>query len=551
MQQTRSTLVLTRLVAYIVLSYGLVLIANALARQLRAHPGHYLNVLLIGVPQVIGMGFVYLGSLLLRRKYNAWLATLLLFGVSFGLAIARLILTRDVDEASRLIGLVLPLLIVVLLILTQEAFQVRSDIRNFGRAVRVSTLVLCVALLYGVSGFLLLDRQDFRHNITMLGAIHQTIDQFSLTTDHPVAHTRRARLFMDSLSVISVSSLVYVIISFFGPIRTRLVHQAAQRKKAERLLRAHPNDIDDFFKFWPRDKLYYFSKHEEAGIAYHVANGVMLAVGNPFGDPRRFRSLTTHFLELCFVNDWLPAFIHVDDRYRKMYQRYGFRLQKIGEEAVLDIEAFDSTKKDKYFRQISNRFTRLNYTVEVVEPPYTIQTIARLQHISDDWLKRPGRSERGFMLGYFDENYIQQCSLALLYDADHTIQGFMNVVPTYTPGTANYDLLRCMGTAPGNANDFLLLGLIEYLQSQGVKTLNLGLCPLSGVDKPNNDETTIVDQALRFMYANGDRFYSFSGLQRFKSKYKPSWDARYIAYPGGVRNFTRILRALNRAMKIR
>jgi lysylphosphatidylglycerol synthetase-like protein (DUF2156 family) len=53
------------------------------------------------------------------------------------------------------------------------------------------------------------------------------------------------------------------------------------------------------------------------------------------------------------------------------------------------------------------------------------------------------------------------------------------------------------------------------------------------------------------VYSNGDRFYSFSGLHRFKDKYHPDWQDRYIAYPGGVRNFTRILTALNRAMKVK
>jgi lysylphosphatidylglycerol synthetase-like protein (DUF2156 family) len=53
---------------------------------------------------------------------------------------------------------------------------------------------------------------------------------------------------------------------------------------------------------------------------------------------------------------------------------------------------------------------------------------------------------------------------------------------------------------------------------------------------------------MRFVYANGDRFYSFSGLHRFKSKYEPTWTNRYIAYRGGVRGFSRSLYALNKAM---
>ena len=47
------------------------------------------------------------------------------------------------------------------------------------------------------------------------------------------------------------------------------------------------------------------------------------------------------------------------------------------------------------------------------------------------------------------------------------------------------------------------------------------------------------------------RFYSFSGLHRFKQKYEPNWSDRYIAYKKGVRGFTRTVTALNVAMKPR
>lgn len=551
MHSSRSALLLTRLVAYLVLIYGLVIIAEALFRQLQVHRGRRLDLLLVTVPQIAGLGFTYLGTLLLRRKYNAWLAALVLFGALFGLDAWRGLAAPHLYGLEWAARLLLPLGIMLLLWLTRSVFTVRSDTRTFQQALWVSSLVLGVAFLYGLSGFAVLDDHDFHHEISTLSAVHQTVDQFGLTTSHPVAYTRRARLFLDSLSVISVAAVAYAAVSFFGPVRVRFANQPAQRALCKQLLREYPSDIDDFFKLWPHDKLYYFDGRNEAGLAYHVSRGVALVVGNPFGNPKRFSRLMRNFLELCFVNDWLPAFVHVDAEYRKLYEARGFKLQKIGEEAVLDLAAFESTARDKYFRQIRNRFAKLDYSVEVVLPPHSSDILARLHDISRDWLSRPGRAERGFMLGYFSEPYLQQTPLALLYDADHQVQGFMNVVPTFKQATANYDLLRCSSAAPGNANDFVLLGLIDHLSQKRIAALNLGLCPLAGVDAPDAGETTAIDQALRFVYANGDRLYSFSGLKRFKAKYQPRWQPRYIAYPGGVRNFTRVISALNRTMRVK
>lgn len=552
MRPSRSTLLLTRLVAYVVLVYGLIIIADALVRQLRIHHGHKLDLLLITVPQIAGLGFMYLGILLLRRKYNAWVAAMVLFGTTFVLNVWHMGIASYSYGANDILERnILPILIMVVLWLTRDAFKVRSDMRTFQQALWISLMALLVAFLYGMGGFAFLDDRDFHHEMSLLTAAHQVIDQFGLTTDHPIAYTRRARLFLDSLSVISFAAVGYAAVSFFEPIRVRFANQPAQRALCEQLLKEYPSDIDDFFKLWPHDKLYFFEKNNSAGLSYHVVRGVALVVGNPFGNPKYLKRLVAEFQELCFVNDWLPAFIHVDDSHRKLYEVSRLRMQKIGEEAIVDLNRFEEVQRDKYFRQIRNRFEKLEFTTEIAQPPHSTYTIARLKEISDEWLNRPGREERGFMLGYFSEEYLQMGPLALLYDRDRQIQGFVNLVSTFHPESANYDLLRCSNSAPGNANDFLLLGLIEYLRSEGVAQLNLGLCPLAGVDKPSTDETTLIDQALRFVYANGDRFYSFSGLRRFKSKFQPDWDARYIAYQGGARNFPRILAALNRAMKVK
>jgi len=233
-------------------------------------------------------------------------------------------------------------------------------------------------------------------------------------------------------------------------------------------------------------------------------------------------------------------------------------LQKIGEEAVLNLRTFQveqTGKSGKYFRQIRNRFTKLGYSVEVLQPPHNQAVLSRLREISDQWLQKPGREERGFMLGYHNDDYFQRGPLALVVDEAKQIQGFINVVPTFEKGVANYDLLRCSAKAPGNCNDFLMLGLIDHLVAAEYHTLNLGLSPLAGLDderdEPTEKDSSIVDKALRFLYSNGDRFYSFSGLHRFKDKYEPDWQNRYVAYHGGVRTFTRVIAALNRAMKVK
>lgn len=547
-------LILGRCVAYAVIVYGLSIIAGSLLHELDLHGRHRLDEFILTVPVLIGISYVYLGTLLLRRKYNAWLTTVILSAAVFVFNLAVAIRPHLEDEATsgrfNWWRALVAAIVLIVLWLSRSVFRVRSDMRSFQQAARMSVLVLLVALVYGVGGFTLLDKHDFHQEISFSAAIHQTVDQFGLTTTSVVPYTRRAHFFLDSLSVLSTAAVAYAAVSFFQPLRMRLSSEARHREQAERLLKRHPADVDEFFKLWPHDKHYYFDAEQRAGLAYHVASGVALIVGDPFGDPTRYRKLLLGFLELCFVNDWQPMFVHISDQYRKLYERLDFRLQKLGEEAVLDVDAFQAIRDSKYFRQIRNRFVKLGYQVELLEPPHNAAVLQRLRLISEEWLTRPGRSERGLMMGYYSEEYMQQGPVAVVRDEAQTIQGFVNLVPSFLPRTANYDLLRCSQHAPGNCNDFLLLGLLDILYERGVKTFNLGLCPLSGLEE-QDQAGSVIDTALRFVYANGDRFYSFSGIRRFKAKYEPQWHGRYVAYRGGIRGFTRAMTALTRAMKVK
>jgi phosphatidylglycerol lysyltransferase len=275
---------------------------------------------------------------------------------------------------------------------------------------------------------------------------------------------------------------------------------------------------------------------------------VALCAGDPAGKHSDFAGLLNEFAEFCKVNDWLAAFIHTEEKFTGIYAKKGYSVQKIGEEAILHLSSYqEQVRGNKYFRQIRNKFEKKGYSTELLQPPHNDALLQRLNDVSQDWLTLPGRAERGFMMGYFNAEYLQQCPIMVLRDAAGTIQAFINQIPSYDTKEANYDLLRHTKQSMTNSNDYLLTQFIDHVTEAGFERLNLGLCPLSGLDN-NDQENTTIDNLLKFVYANGDRFYSFSGLRRFKGKYEPEWTSRYIAYRGGIRGFTRTVNALNKAL---
>lgn len=545
-----------RLVALAVAANGLLIIYTSLLVGITDHDEVRIATPTLDIRLVAAFGLLYLSQSLARRKWAAWLIAVGLYAFLLGLNLNQFLLGDRHHHMHILLFLrdiVVPLLVVGCLLLYRRQFTVRSDIRNFAVSLRLVCIVLVIAFAYGVTGFMLLDKRDFHQEISFWEAVHRTIDQFNITTVHSLQpYTSRARLFIDSLSTVSIAALVYSAIALFQPIKARYSDQTHNREIMQRLLETSPANSEDFFKLWPHDKQYLFTTGPSgtAGIAYHATRGVALSAGAPVGVGRLLGRVINEFEDMCWTNDWLPAFIHVTDEHEKLYQRHGYAMQKIGEEAVVDLVHFSAeVKGSKYFRQIRNKFDKQNFGFEILEPPHSDALISRLKNISDDWLTLPGRTERGFIMAYFSSAYLQRCKVAVVRDDAGTIQAFLNLIPSYDPDEANFDMLRHTTASPGNINDYLLLGLFDHLQPL-YKRFNLGLSPLSGIDTEDNGNN-MISTAMRFLYANGDRFYSFSGLRRFKSKYEPVWISRYIAHKAGVRGFTRTYTALNKAMQVR
>ncbi|MGC1176678.1 MAG: hypothetical protein WA843_01290, partial [Candidatus Saccharimonadales bacterium] len=197
-----------RFLSFLVAATGIYILADTLLDQIALRHNSRLSSLVIDVPLLIGLSLIYLSMQLRRRKRTAWFATVLFYTFYIGLIISSLT-THRLDEHMLTRALV-PLVVVGLLLLFEKEFVVKSDIQGFGWAVRFSLFILALALVYGIVGFMLLDRLDFHQEISLPTAAHYTVDQLDLTTTHPLhPYTKRARLFVDSLSFVSVASLTY------------------------------------------------------------------------------------------------------------------------------------------------------------------------------------------------------------------------------------------------------------------------------------------------------------------------------------------------------
>jgi phosphatidylglycerol lysyltransferase len=113
---------------------------------------------------------------------------------------------------------------------------------------------------------------------------------------------------------------------------------------------------------------------------------------------------------------------------------------------------------------------------------------------------------------------------------DGTISAFANVIGEYQRPEFAVDLMRRRSQIENGTMDFLFIALLRWAKEQGAVTFSLGLSPLSGLDEHADELAT--ERALHYIYENINRFYNFKGLHAFKEKFHPSWQSRYLIYPG-------------------
>ncbi len=163
----------------------------------------------------------------------------------------------------------------------------------------------------------------------------------------------------------------------------------------------------------------------------------------------------------------------------------------------------------------------------MLKPPYSSEFLSRLKTISDGWLD--GRKEKGFSLGFFDFDYLQDCDIAIVRDQEQNIIAFSNIMPESKNTWATIDLMRFDHEKAQNGTmDYLFIKLLEYTKMMGKEYFDLGMAPLANVGVNSN---SFVQEKLAFLvYKFGHHFYSFEGLKHYKDKFVTEWIPMYTSY---------------------
>jgi lysylphosphatidylglycerol synthetase-like protein (DUF2156 family) len=275
------------------------------------------------------------------------------------------------------------------------------------------------------------------------------------------------------------------------------------------------------------DKRFLFSASGESFLMFGVRRRSWIAMGPPVGRRDERMELFWRFRELADAHAARAGFYALGPGDLPDTVDLGLAIQKTGESAAVPLAAFSLVgRRREVLRRNWRKAGEGGAAFEVL--PAGQAPMEELKQISDAWLGHHAGGEKGFSMGGFDPRYVAEFPVALVR-SEGKIVAFATLWTTAHKSAFSMDLMRYSDDAPKNVMDYLFVELLQWGRDEGYLAFEFGMAPLAGLqDRPL---APIMSRVGRLLYERGEEIYNFQGVRRYKDKYDPVWQPRYIAAP--------------------
>ncbi|MDQ6828366.1 MAG: bifunctional lysylphosphatidylglycerol flippase/synthetase MprF [Gemmatimonadota bacterium] len=330
--------------------------------------------------------------------------------------------------------------------------------------------------------------------------------------------------------------VVFVLIIFAGarlmrPARPSPAHASeSDLDAAATIIREHPEAASQLALLG--DKSLMFNEKQSGFVMYGVAGRSWVSLGDPVAPDEEVEPLALEFIKHVDRHGGWPVFYKVSRQHLPTYLDFGLSVVKIGEEARVSLPDFSlEGSKRRNVRRVWRKAIEDGCSFEFVDVPGVPALLPELRAISDEWLEEKKAREKGFSLGFFDNEYVKRYPVALVRK-ESKIVAFANVWPSGRREELEVDLMRFSKDAPPGVMRYLLAETMLWGKDGGWKWFNMGMAPLSGLK--TTSVTPVMNQLAGMLYSRGERFYNFQGVRNFKEWFYPMWEPRYLVSPGGA-----------------
>src|SRR6266487_2896643 len=471
---------------------------------------------------IIGLLLLMLSHGLRRRKRRAWQATTVLLAFS---AVIHLM------HGYRIQGAAAVAVLVVLLYFRGEFYAV-GDPRTRWRAAGVFVGLVIADVTIGLT-YMLLARPLAEDYSIWQRTVHVVYGLVGVSGPVQFVPDSRADLFNLLTSTLGIFTLVVTAYLFLRPAKPAARPGEADARRIRELLGKY-GDRDSLGYFALRsDKHVIWSSSGKSCIGYRVVSGVMLASGDPIGDPEAWPGAIHAFLDEAARHAWVPAVVGCGELGAEVWCREGdLTALELGDEAIVDVASFSlEGRAMRNVRQMVSRVCRHGYAASFHRtgdlPHEEIEDLVRQ---ADSWRGSP--TERGFSmaLGRVGGRDDGRCVIATATE-DGVLRAILHFVPWGSDGLS-LDLMRRDRAAQPGLNDFLIVETIKHANDLGVRRISLNFAAFrSALERGERIGAGPVIRAWRRILLFMSRWFQIESLYKFNAKFCPDWVPRFMVFP--------------------
>ncbi len=483
---------------------------------------------------IVGLLLLMLSHALRRRKHRAWQGVMLLL-------VAQVVLHALVhDRTHAAVAETGAAVLLVVLWLYRREFYAIGDPRTRWRAVgalaglAVADVVIGMTYLSLVHGL----AANYTPEQRLQSAVYGLVG-----FNGPVSFRTETRgdFFGVLTGALGLFTLIVVGYLFLRPARRkgRLGERDASRIR-DLLQKEGERDSLGYFSL-RRDKSIIWSPTGKACIGYRALSGVMLASGDPIGDPEAWPGAIHAFLDEAARHAWVPAVLGCSELGAEVWCREGgLSALEFGDEAVVNVADFTLQGRCmRNVRQMVTRVAKSGYTADVRRvgdiPHAEIEQMVRQ---ADSWRGNP--TERGFSmaLGRIGGPGDGDCVVATATQAG-VLHAILHFAPWGSDGLS-LDLMRRDRSVQPGLNDFLIVEAIKKAPDLGVKRVSLNFAFFrAALARGERIGAGPVVRAWRGILLFLSRWFQIESLYKFNAKFCPEWVPRFFVYTG-TRDMPRI-----------
>lgn len=467
---------------------------------------------------ISGLLLIIIAIFLMQGSKRAWYAAVILTSISI---IGHITKGIDYEEAF------FSSLALFSLYYTRSNYRLKSNPMYTKLSIQVIIYGFGAILLYGILGFYFMDKDHFGIDFHFFNSVKIVFKLFFLLNDSGLTpQTRFGEIFIETFYWASAAYLLFIAIGLLLPYFRKPYNTEEEIAQVKSLVARYGHSDLDYFKIYP-DKLFFLTDDRQAFISFKTTRNIAVVLEDPVAESAKaMKDAVVAFDAYCKEIGLVSIYYRVPKESLSIYTSLNKKYFPIGEEAILNLSTFNlEGNKMKSLRNSLNHLTNDGFLCKIHEAPIQEGLLQKLELVSNQWLAELGQKEITFTEGIFDASILKNQTIITIEDKEERVYAFLNLIPVYKTQMASYDLIRKVANAPNGILDLLLIKTFFYLKEQGYQKVNMGLAQLSGIPGAN-----LTQKTVKFVYENLKVFGQFKGLRKYKEKFNPSWEKRYLVY---------------------